>query len=92
MNELEVYTEQGPNSGFRTISVTDGKHPYLSAWWPPGHIIGYEHSFTHTIYDFVRGVSEGKSPRPELRRRTAESACPRRHRTIGANGTLGKDH
>lgn len=66
MNELEVYTEQGPNSGFRTISVTDGKHPYLSAWWPPGHIIGYEHSFTHTIHDFVRGVAEGKSPRPNF--------------------------
>lgn len=66
MNELEVYTEQGPNSGFRTISVTDGKHPYLSAWWPPGHILGYEHSFTHTIHDFVRGVAEGKSPRPNF--------------------------
>lgn len=66
MNELEVYTEQGPNSGFRTISVTDGKHPYLAAWWPPGHILGYEHSFTHTIHDFVRGVAEGKSPRPNF--------------------------
>jgi len=66
LNELELYTEAGPLSGFRTISVTDGKHPYGAAWWPPGHIIGYEHSFTNTVYDFVRAVAEGKSPRPDF--------------------------
>jgi predicted dehydrogenase len=66
LNELEVYTEQGPNSGFRTINVTDGTHPYAGAWWPPGHIIGYEHSFTHTVYDFLKGVAEGKSPQPNF--------------------------
>jgi predicted dehydrogenase len=66
MNELEVYIESGPQSGFRTINVTDGQHPYISAWWPPGHIIGYEHSFTHTVYDFVRAVAERKSPRPNF--------------------------
>ena len=58
--------EGGPLSGFRTISVTDGQHPYIAAWWPPGHIIGYEHSFTHTVHDFIRGISEGKSPRPNF--------------------------
>ncbi len=51
MNELEVYTENGPNSGFRTILATDATHPFVEAWWPPGHILGYEHSFTHTVYD-----------------------------------------
>ena len=66
MNELELYVEAGPTSGFRTISVTDGKHPYVAAWWPPGHIIGYEHSFTHTVYDFLKAVAEGKSPRPDF--------------------------
>jgi predicted dehydrogenase len=66
MNELEVYTESGPNSGFRTISVTDGKHPYMAAWWPPGHIIGYEHSFTHTVYDFVRAIADQKLPEPNF--------------------------
>src|SRR3954471_2370096 len=64
MNELELYIESGPLSGFRTISVTDGKHPYVAAWWPPGHIIGYEHSFTHTVYDFLKAIAAGKSPRP----------------------------
>jgi predicted dehydrogenase len=66
LNELELYLEEGPNSGFRTIQVTDGKHPYISAWWPPGHIIGYEHSFTHTVYDLIRAVSEQKLPSPNF--------------------------
>jgi predicted dehydrogenase len=66
MNELELYIESGPLSGFSTISVTDGKHPYMDAWWPPGHIIGYEHSFTHTIYDFVKAVAEQKSVHPDF--------------------------
>ena len=67
MNELEVYIEAGARSGFRTISVTNGQHPYIAAWWPPGHIIGYEHSFTHTIYDFVRAIAGATlPPRPSF--------------------------
>jgi len=66
LNELQLYMEEGPNSGFRTISVTDGKHPYVGAWWPPGHIIGYEHSFTHTVYDFLRAIAEQKLPSPSF--------------------------
>jgi predicted dehydrogenase len=66
MNELQLYIESGPLSGFSTISATDGSHPYIGAWWPPGHIIGYEHSFTHTIYDFVNAVVAGKAPRPDF--------------------------
>jgi predicted dehydrogenase len=66
MNELQLYTESGPLSGFSTISVTDAQHPYISAWWPPGHIIGYEHSFTHTVYDFLKAIESGKSPNPDF--------------------------
>jgi len=66
LNELQLYVEEGPNSGFRTISVTDGKHPYVDAWWPPGHIIGYEHSFTHTVYDFLRAIAKQKLPSPSF--------------------------
>jgi len=66
LNELQLYVEEGPNSGFRTISVTDAKHPYVGAWWPPGHIIGYEHSFTHTVYDFLRAIAEQKLPSPSF--------------------------
>jgi predicted dehydrogenase len=66
LNELEVYQEEGPNSGFRTVLVTDAKHAYIRAWWPPGHIIGYEHSFTHTVRDLVEAVHDQKLPTPNF--------------------------
>jgi len=66
LNELQLYIESGPQSGFRTISATDPKHPFMAAWWPPGHIIGYEHSFVHTVYDFLRGLATHTSPRPNF--------------------------
>lgn len=62
LNELELYIEEGPNSGFKTILVTDGKHPYIDSWWPPGHIIGYEHTFIHTVYDLLRAIDKQVIP------------------------------
>jgi hypothetical protein len=32
-------------------------HPYFGAWWPPGHVIGYEHTFIHTAADFINAVA-----------------------------------
>ena len=66
MNELQVYFEQDPPEvrGFRTVMVTEPHHPYAGAWWPPGHIIGYEHTFVHTIKDLLDGIAAGKSPPP----------------------------
>src|SRR5215207_1346987 len=66
MNELELYFEEGPESGFRTVQVTDAQHPYMQGWWPPGHIIGYEHTFTHTVLDFLLAVDEGRTPSPSF--------------------------
>ncbi|MGH9835631.1 MAG: Gfo/Idh/MocA family oxidoreductase, partial [Blastocatellia bacterium] len=66
MNELEVYKEEGANSGFKTVLATDASHPYFGAWWPPGHIIGYEHTFTHTIYDLLNAVATRKNPSPNF--------------------------
>ncbi len=66
MNELECYEEQGPDSGFRTILATDEAHRYVRAWWPPGHIIGYEHTFTHTVLDLLIGLAEGSQPKPDF--------------------------
>ncbi|MFK7895744.1 MAG: Gfo/Idh/MocA family protein [Myxococcota bacterium] len=62
MNELEVYREEGPNSGFRTILATDEQHPYMEAWWPPGHTLGYEHTFTHTVYDLLQAIDRNEMP------------------------------
>lgn len=66
MNELELYIEEGPNSGFRKILVTDAAHPYVSGWWPPGHIIGYEHTFTHTVLDLLKAIGEQTIPSPNF--------------------------
>jgi predicted dehydrogenase len=68
MNELEVYLSSDPptNRGFRTVLVTEATHPYVASWWPPGHIIGYEHTFTHTVYDLLDGIAKGRSPRPHF--------------------------
>jgi predicted dehydrogenase len=68
MNELHVYDGTVPavDAGFRRILVTEPEHPYVSAWWPPGHGLGYEHSFTHEIADFVRDVSAGRQPTPSF--------------------------
>ena len=52
--------------GFTRILVTEPDHPYMAAWWPPGHLIGYEHSFTHEIVDLVRDVANGADPRPSF--------------------------
>jgi predicted dehydrogenase len=66
MNELELYINEGPNSGFRTIMVTEAEHPYVGSWWPAGHIIGYEHSFTHTVLDLLKAIDEQKIPTPNF--------------------------
>ena len=68
LNELEFYDGTQPSSeqGFRRILITEPDHPYLAAWWPPGHLIGYEHSFTHEMRDFVEAVAIGKDPEPSF--------------------------
>jgi predicted dehydrogenase len=66
LNELRVYREEGPDGGFRTILATDETHPYVSAWWPPGHALGYEHTFTHTVLDLIRAIDAGERVRPDF--------------------------
>ncbi|WP_444952071.1 Gfo/Idh/MocA family protein [Micromonospora ureilytica] len=68
LNELEFYDATRPavEQGFTRILVTEGEHPYMSAWWPPGHIIGYEHSFTHEMRDFIEAVATGVDPTPSF--------------------------
>jgi predicted dehydrogenase len=69
MNELEYYSreDEGSVQGFRDILVTEpGHHAFVKGWWPPGHIIGYEHTFTHTVFDFLQAVASGKRVRPDF--------------------------
>jgi predicted dehydrogenase len=68
LNELSVYdgTVPAADAGFRRILVTEPDHPYAGAWWPPGHGLGYEHTFVHEIADFVRDVCAGRAPSPSF--------------------------
>jgi predicted dehydrogenase len=68
MNELSYYdaTEDSDVAGFRRILVTEPTHPYAGAWWPPGHLLGYEHAFTHQAVDLVRSIAEGTDPSPSF--------------------------
>jgi predicted dehydrogenase len=68
MNELSFYdgAEDASTAGFRRILVTESEHPYMASWWPPGHIIGYEHSFTHEVVDLVQAIAAGNDPAPSF--------------------------
>lgn len=66
MNVLHFFdgTEDAGTAGFRRILVTEAEHPYVGAWWPPGHVIGYEHGFIHQAVDLVRAIADGTDPTP----------------------------
>ncbi|ACZ90905.1 Gfo/Idh/MocA family protein [Streptosporangium roseum] len=68
MNELWFHDHTLPaaDAGFRRVIVTEAEHPYAAAWWPPGHGLGYEHTFTHEIKDFVEAVAAGVAPVPSF--------------------------
>ncbi|CAL9654843.1 Glucose--fructose oxidoreductase [Streptomyces sp. enrichment culture] len=68
LNELSFHDHREPaeTAGFRRILVTEPEHPYLEAWWPPGHGLGYEHTFVHQARDLVRAVAGGRVPEPSF--------------------------
>jgi len=66
LNEFEFHDHTLPSdeAGFRRILATEPEHPYLSAWWPTGHGLGYEHTFTHEVVEFARAIASGVAPSP----------------------------
>jgi predicted dehydrogenase len=68
LNELEFHDHAGNalTAGFTRILVTEPDHPYLSAWWPPGHVLGWDVTFSHEIADLVTAIAEGKQPLPSF--------------------------
>jgi predicted dehydrogenase len=68
MNELQYYSNLDPENaqGFRTILVTESSHAYISNWWPPGHIIGYEHTFVHAMADFLTALDRKEEIHPNF--------------------------
>ena len=68
MNVLQFFDAEEPaeTAGFRRILVTEGVHPYVGSWWPPGHGLGYEHGFTHQVVDLVTAIARGEQPLPSF--------------------------
>ncbi|GAA2038360.1 Gfo/Idh/MocA family oxidoreductase [Agromyces tropicus] len=68
LNRIEFYDGSAPGTeqGFTSIIVTEPEHPWVSAWWPAGHLLGYEHGFAHQARDFVEAVAAGEDPRPSF--------------------------
>jgi predicted dehydrogenase len=68
LNELEFGEHVGNalTAGFTRILVTEPDHPYLSGWWPPGHVLGWDVTFSHEIADLVTAIAEGTDPQPSF--------------------------
>jgi predicted dehydrogenase len=68
LNSLQFYDATAPadQQGFTKIFVTEPQHPYIEAWWPAGHMLGYEHAFSHQVKDLVDGIATGEQPRPSF--------------------------
>lgn len=68
MNELWYLNleEDQAEQGFKRILATENVHPYVSAWWPAGHIIGYEHTFVNMIADLLNAVAARKQVMPDF--------------------------
>jgi predicted dehydrogenase len=68
MNVLHFFDGDEPaeTAGFRRIVVTEPGHPYVGAWWPAGHGLGYEHGFTHQVVDLVTAIAAGEDPTPSF--------------------------
>ena len=68
LNSLQFYdaTVDATLQGFTKILVTEPEHPYLAAWWPAGHMLGYEHAFSNQVRDFVDAITSGTQPTPSF--------------------------
>ncbi len=68
MNELQYYSmdDEPGLQGFRLIQASEGIHPYMQAWWPTGHVIGYEHTFVHEMYEFVQSIAHDRAACPSF--------------------------
>ncbi|GAB3692724.1 Gfo/Idh/MocA family protein [Halorubrum pallidum] len=64
LNELEVLREE--SRGYETVLVTEETDPYVDRWWPPGHVIGWEHTFVHESYEFLSAVADDREFSPSF--------------------------
>lgn len=58
LNELQVNSER--------VLVTEADHPYVGAWWPPGHVLGWDSTFISQAADFLTAIAAGAAPSPSF--------------------------
>ena len=68
MNELMFFdaTVEEGLQGWSMIQVSEGIHPYWGHWWPGGHVIGYEHTFVHEMYEFIQSIVHNSPASPDF--------------------------
>ena len=68
MNELQYFNAEDDSGlqGFRLIQASEGGHPYMYAWWPVGHVIGYEQTFVHEMYEFTEAIANDTATSPDF--------------------------
>ena len=68
MNELHFFdaTVTPGQQGWSMIQATEGMHPYVSAWWPAGHVLGYEAPFVHELYEFIQSIANDRPCAPNF--------------------------
>jgi predicted dehydrogenase len=64
LNELHVCLDG--SAGFTRVLATEAQHPYVDAWWPPGHVLGWDSTFTNQAADFLAAVAAGTEPSPSF--------------------------
>nr|WP_283777813.1 Gfo/Idh/MocA family oxidoreductase [Sansalvadorimonas sp. 2012CJ34-2] len=67
LNELEFYDASEPEAGFRRILATENDHPWVQHWWPSGHILGWQHSHAHLLYEFLKAVQSSSEFQPSFK-------------------------
>ena len=69
LHRLQVFDhrDEGRTRGWRSVHISDGDHPYMKHWWVPGLQIGYEHSFTHQVADFLESLDSNTAASPTFR-------------------------
>jgi predicted dehydrogenase len=68
LNELEVYLagDLPELRGFRRILATSPAHPYISHWWPEGHVLGWEHGFIHMVQELLQAIAQARPATPSF--------------------------
>jgi predicted dehydrogenase len=64
LNELQVHVPDGREQGFRRVLVSEPEHPFWSHWWPPGHVLGWEHTFVHELHHLLAAIREDGDVEP----------------------------